>query len=147
MKLLIDADACPVVEEALALAKRHQVRVLLVCDAAHEMQRDGAETITVCKGADSADFRLVNLASSGDVVVTQDYGLAAMCLARRARVLDQNGMEYTADNIDALLLRRHTSAKLRRSGVRTKGPAKRDHAQDTAFVEALQRILLESIVP
>ena len=145
MKLLIDADACPVVDEALALAVRYQVPVVLVCDAAHEMQRDGAQTITVCKGADSADFRLVNLIASGDVVVTQDYGLAAMCMARRARVLNQNGMEYTDDNMDALLLQRHTSAKLRRGGVRLKGPAKRENSQDAAFLATLRRIFQETI--
>ena len=140
MKLLIDADACPVVDEALAIAKRHGVEVTLVCDAAHVMNRDGAQTVYVMKGADSADFRLVNLVGRGDAVVTQDYGLAAMCLARRARVLDQNGMEYTDDNIDSLLLRRHTAARLRRGGVRLKGPSKRTSAQDTAFRDALETL-------
>ena len=89
-RLLIDADACPVVEIALRAARARGVEVLLVCDDAHEMRREGARTVTVARGADSADLRLVNLLEPGDIVVTQDYGLAALCLARAACVLDQN---------------------------------------------------------
>lgn len=93
------------------------------------------------KGADSVDFALVNLVRPGDVVVTQDYGLAAMCLARSALALNQDGMEYTADNIDALLLARHTAKKIRNAGGRLKGPAKRTAAQDEDFSAALVRLL------
>lgn len=76
--------------------------------------REGGGT---AKGVDSVDFALVNLVPPGDVVVTQDYGLAAMCLARGVRILNQDGMEYTADNIDALLLARHTAKKIRNGAV------------------------------
>ena len=93
------------------------------------------------RGADSADFALVNRVQSGDVVVTQDYGLAAMCLARRARVLHQDGHEYTPENIDGLLAFRHEARKLRRAGGRTRGPAKRTPAQDEAFRALLARVL------
>lgn len=141
MRLLIDADACPVTDIAIAVAKRRDVPVILVCDSAHEMHREGAITYTVLRGADSADFKLVNLTEAGDIVVTQDYGLAAMCLARGAFALHQNGLEYTAQNIDGLLWQRHESGKLRRSGHRTKGPAKRTAAQDEAFREALEALL------
>ena len=81
MKILVDADGCPVVEETIRTAKRFSLPVLLVCDTSHEMQRQGAETLIVSKGADSADFALVGRAKRGDIVVTQDYGLAAMALA------------------------------------------------------------------
>ena len=121
-RLLIDADACPVVEIALRAARARGVEVLLVCDDAHEMRREGARTVTVARGADSADLRLVNLLEPGDIVVTQDYGLAALCLARAARVLDQNGRVYDESNIDALLSMRHLAAKARRAGGRMKGP-------------------------
>lgn len=85
-RLLIDADACPVVEIALREAKARGVEVLLVCDDAHEMRREGARTVTVARGANSADLRLVNLLKPGDIVVTQDYGLAALpaCWTRTA---------------------------------------------------------------
>lgn len=141
MRLLIDADGCPVVDEAIACAQRAGVSAILVCDSAHSFEREGAQTVTVAKGPDSADFDLVNRARPGDVVVTQDYGLAAMCLARRAVVLNQDGMAYTDANIDALLLSRHTARKIRMGGGRLKGPPKRTKAQDAAFVRALEALL------
>ena len=141
MKLWIDADACPVVNEAIGVAKNHHIEVTLVCDDAHVMQREGAQTITVLRGADSADLKLVNLLKKGDVVVTQDYGLAALCLARGAQVLDQNGRIYTNDNIDSLLGMRHVSARIRRGGGRLKGPPKREKWQDEQFAETLRQIL------
>ena len=140
-RLLIDADACPVVEIALRVARARGVEVLLVCDDAHEMRREGARTVTVARGADSTDLRLVNLLEPGDIVVTQDYGLAALCLARAARVLDQNGRVYDESNIDALLSMRHLAAKARRAGGRVKGPPKRRPQQDEAFRLALEEML------
>ena len=144
MRLFVDADACPVVSQCLAEARKAGVPVTLVCDQAHRMDLPGAETVTVSRGPDSADFALVNLVRSGDVAVTQDYGLAAMCLARRARVLHQDGHEYTPENIDGLLAFRHEARKLRRAGGRTRGPAKRTPAQDEAFRAALARVLAEA---
>ena len=141
MRVLIDADGCPVDHLAVDCAKRHGVPATLVCDSAHLFDLPGAETITVTKGTDSADFRLVNMIHPGDVVITQDYGLAAMALARRARVLNQNGLIYTDENIDSLLLARHTSRKLRNAGVRMKGPAKRTKEQDEAFLTTFEQLL------
>ena len=102
MNILIDADGCPVVDLTLQIAKRFCVPVIILCDTAHQIEREGAQTLVFDKGADSVDFALVNRVKPGDVVVTQDYGLASMCLAKCARVLNQNGLEYTADNIDTL---------------------------------------------
>lgn len=141
MRILIDADGCPVVDLTLRIGGAHHVECLILCDTAHHFERPGATTLTFSKGADSVDFALVNLLRAGDIVVTQDYGLAAMCLARRARVLHQDGMEYTNDNIDALLLARHTARKIRNAGGRLKGPAKRTMAQDRAFSEALVQLV------
>ena len=117
MNILIDADGCPVVDLTLQIAKRFVVPVIILCDTAHQIEREGAQTLVFDKGADSVDFALVNRVKSGDVVVTQDYGLASMCLAKCARVLNQNGLEYTADNIDALMLRRYENKKLLRAGM------------------------------
>ena len=109
MRIYIDADGCPVVDSTLRLAAAHRVETVILCDTSHEIQRPGVQTVTVSKGADSVDFALVNRLAPGDVVITQDYGLAAMCLAKRAKVLHQDGMRYSPDNIDALLLARHTA--------------------------------------
>ena len=141
MKLLIDADACPVVDLALEIAKKNNVsECILLCDTAHHMERDSARTIVVSKGADSADFALVNLVETGDIVVTQDYGLAAMCLAKKAYVLNQNGLIFSENNIDMLLAQRHVSKKIRMAGGRTKGPSKRTKEQDEAFAKSLIKI-------
>ena len=141
MKVLIDADACPVVDITVKLCVKQGVPCLLLCDTAHIMHRDGAETLIFDKGADSVDFALVNRALPGDIVITQDYGLASMCLGRCARVLHQDGWEYTLDNISGLMEQRHINKKHRLAGGRTKGPSKRTKAQDDAFLKACQQML------
>lgn len=141
MKLLIDADACPVVDIALRCAKENGVdECTLLCDTSHLIEREGARTIVVSKGADSADFALVNLVKAGDIVVTQDYGLAAMCLAKKAHVLNQNGLIFDEFNIGSLLEQRHLSKKIRMAGGRTKGPSKRTKEQDDAFLTSLKKM-------
>lgn len=141
MKVLIDADACPVVDIAVRLCKASGTECILLCDTAHEMYRDGVQTLVFDKGADSVDFALVNRVCPGDLVVTQDYGLASMCLAKAAKVLHQDGWEYTEYNIQALLFQRHESKKHRMAGGRTKGPSKRKPDQDAAFATAFQQLL------
>lgn len=143
-KLLIDADGCPVVRQAAQLAQQYGFDCVLLCDTSHQFSIPGARTITVSKGRDSADFALVNLAGPGDVAITQDYGLAAMCLAKKAVVLNQNGLVYTQQNIGALLAERHQSMKDRRAGVHKKGPPKRTPQQDETFCQAL-RMLLQKV--
>lgn len=141
MKILIDADGCPVVDLTVRMAKAHHMNCLILCDTAHVFEKDGATTLTFPKGADCVDFALVNRVSPGDIVITQDYGLAAMCLSKNAVVVNQDGMEYTADNMDALLLARHTAQKIRSSGGRLKGPPKRTAVQDQKFKTEFLRLL------
>ena len=145
MKVLIDADACPVVDIAVALCRRYRVPCTLLCDTAHTMHRDGAETLVFDKGADSVDFALVNRVYPGDIVITQDYGLASMCLAKNALVLHQDGWQYTEYNIQALLFQRHESRKYRASGGRVKGPHTRTNEQDKAFSAALETLLQTAV--
>lgn len=141
MRVLIDADGCPVVKICIEVCKKNYIEAIILCDTSHEFNYEGIQTIMVDKGADSVDFKLVNLIKAGDVVVTQDYGLAAMCLSRRAIVLNQNGMIYDNSNIDSLLLARHTAKKIRNSGGRLKGNSKRTNEQDEAFRKALVEII------
>ena len=140
MKVLIDADACPVVDIAVTLCRQFQIPCTILCDTAHACYRDGADTLIFDKGADSVDFALVNRVNAGDIVITQDYGLASMCLGKRARVLHQDGWEYTLDNISGLMEQRHVAKKHRMAGGRIKGPSKRTKQQDLAFHAALQQI-------
>lgn len=141
MKVLIDADACPVVDIAVKLCKQEDIPCLLLCDTAHGVYREDAQTLIFDKGADSVDFALVNRTCPGDIVITQDYGLASMCLGRKVRVLHQDGWEYTLDNISGLMEQRHANKKHRLAGGRTKGPSKRTKAQDEAFAKAFQLML------
>lgn len=143
MRIFIDADGCPVVDIAVRTAAKYGIGCTIICDTAHSIQRDGADTIIVDKGVDSADFRLVNLVSAGDIAVTQDYGLAAMCLSKGASVLNQDGKRYTGDNISGLLEFRAVSAKIRRSGGRTKSMPKRTAQQDKDFELALNELIGE----
>ena len=145
MKVLIDADACPVTDIAVSLCAGYNVPCLLLCDTAHILYRENAQTVIVDKGADSVDFALVNRLSAGDIVITQDYGLAAMCLGRSAQVLHQDGWEYTDSNMDGLLFQRHAAKKFRMAGGRTKGPSKRTTAQNKAFTQALENLLQQSV--
>lgn len=141
-KILVDADGCPVVNETIDIAKEFNLPCVLICDTAHEMHREGAETITVSKGADAVDFVLVNRIKKGDIVITQDYGLAAMALAKQGLPLDQNGRWYTNDNIDQLLSARHKAQKIRRAGGRLKGPKKRTAEQTEGFVASLRELCI-----
>ena len=145
MKLLIDGDGCPVVDITIRLCREYGIPCFLLCDTSHQFGREGAVTLTFDKGADSVDFALVNRLETGDIVVTHDYGLASMCLARRAQPIHQDGWAYTEYNIDALLFGRHQSRKLRNAGVHLKGPKKRTAAQDQAY-EAFLRSLLQTAV-
>lgn len=143
MQIFIDADGCPVVDITVRLAKQFGTECTILCDTSHEFHRDGVKTVTVEKGADSVDFKIVNLVKAGDIVVTQDYGLAAMCLARNAVPVSQNGLVFNDKNIEQLLFTRYVSKKIRNAGGRMKGPSKRTPEQDKAFEAALTRLLTQ----
>ena len=137
MKIIIDADACPVVDITISTAKERGLECIIVCDNTHSIEKDGAKTIVVDKGVDSADCRVARLTGEGDVIVTQDYGLAALVLGKGGKALNQNGLIYTDANIENLLFTRKKKKKERMAGNRTKGPKKRTHQNDTDFLKAL----------
>jgi hypothetical protein len=141
VQILIDADGCPVVDLAVELARQQRIPCVILCDTAHRIEKPGAETVVLSKGTDSVDFALVNRVRRGDIVVTQDYGLAAMCLAKGGIPISQNGLEYSGDNIDGLLYARHAAKKIRSAGGRLKGPAKRTKDQDKAFENKLRSLM------
>ena len=122
MKIIIDADACPVVDIAVRISVESNLECIIVCDNTRSIQREGASTIVVDKGADSADCRIANLTEKGDAVITQDFGLAAIVLGKGAKALNQNGLIYDDTNIENLLFTRYIGKKERMAGNRTKGP-------------------------
>jgi len=143
MTLIIDADGCTVRKEAIKLAKRFGIKAIVVSDINHMINDRYAEIITVDKGFDSVDFRIVGIMDKGDLVITQDYGLASLVLSKGGYAMDQNGMIYDNDNIEMLLLRRHVSKNIRRSGGKVKGPSKRKREDDLLFESKLEAFLVE----
>lgn len=145
MKILIDADGCPVAKKAIEIGKEFGIKSIIFCDTSHEFNIDDVQVVTVGKGADSADFALVNKCEKGDIVISQDYGLSAMALSKGALVINQNGLVISEFNIDTLLTSRHLAKKARRSGKHLKGPSKRTSEQDKKFEETLRRAINEHI--
>ena len=143
MRILVDADACPVKEIIVRLAKERNIPVTMLIDTSHQLNDGYSEVITVDKQADSVDFALMGLLTAYDVVVTQDFGLATMVLGKGAKAINQNGLVYTDQNIDKLLMERHIGQKVRRSGGRTKGPAKRTKEDNDRFEAVLIELLNE----
>ena len=141
MKILVDADACPVKEIIVRIARKKNMPVTMVIDTSHQLNDGYSTVVTVDKGPDSVDFKLLNLISAGDIVVTQDYGLAAMALSKGAKVMNQNALIYTNENIDQLLTERHVNAQIRRAGGRTKGPSKRTKVADEEFEQAFVSLI------
>ncbi len=143
--IYVDADACPVVRLVERIAARHGLAVTLLCDTNHLLQSDYSQVRTVGAGADAVDFALVNLCRQGDIVVTQDYGVAAMALGKGARAIHQSGRMYTDANIDQLLMERHLAKKARmgRGKHHLKGPSRRTPEDDRRFAEAFEAMLSE----
>ena len=141
MKILVDADACPVKQIIERIARSRKVPVVMVVDTSHVLTSDYSEIIMVDQAQDSADICLANLVAQGDIVVAQDYGVAAMALGKGAAALNQNGLIYTDSNIVQLLFERHLGQKSRRTGKRTAAVKKRTSSDDEAFESALIHLL------
>lgn len=143
MKIIVDADACPVVGIVEKTAEKENIPVILVCDTAHIFQTSYSQVVTVEKGADSADFKIVTLSEKGDIVVTQDYGVASMCLGKGVFPIHQSGKLYTLENIDQMMFERHIAKEVRRKSKKNhlKGPRKRTKEDDEHFEESLIRLI------
>ena len=145
MRILVDADACPVKQIIVRLAKHKDIPVTMLIDTSHELNDGYSTIITVDKQADSVDYALMGLLGREDIVVTQDFGLAAMVIGKGAKAINQNGLVYTDANMDRLLMERHIGQKVRRNGGRTKGPAKRTKEDDARFEAAFGKLLANII--
>ncbi len=141
MRILVDADACPVKSIIINVAKEYNIPVVMFIDTSHNIKDRYSEVIVVDKQRDSVDIALVNRVSPGDVVVTQDFGLAAMVLGKKGTAINQNGMIYSDGNMDMLLFERYLSQKIRRAGGRTAGQGKRKKEDDEKFEVSFRKIL------
>lgn len=147
MRILVDADGCPVRHIIVRIARSRGVPVVMVADTNHRIEDGYSEVIITGQGRDAADLALINHLEPGDIVVTQDYGVATMALAKRVRAVSQNGFEYTETNIDQLLFRRFLSRKVRKSGGKSPKIKKRSTDDDERFEELLIRLLEEKDEP
>ena len=145
--MLIDADACPVVRQAEALARQYGLPMTLLCDEHHALHSDYGQVRHVSSGSEAVDIALMNLCRRGDIVVTQDYGVAAMALGKGAYAIHHSGRRYTDDNIDLMLMERHLARKARRSSSKhhLHGPAKFTEEDRRRFSSALEALILIAV--
>ena len=142
MRIYVDADACPVTRIVERVARERGLPVTLLCDTSHLLTSDYSEIRVIGEGADAVDIALINLCRRGDIVVTQDYGVAALALGKGAKAIHQSGRWYTDENIDGLLMERHLAKVARRSAKsHLKGPARRTKEDDRRFEESFRRLI------
>ncbi len=144
MKIFVDADACPVVRIVEEVAEKYRIDVTLLCDTNHILTSDYSEVIVVGAGADAVDYKLISICHKGDIVVSQDYGVAAMALGKGAYAIHQSGKWYTNENIDQMLMERHLNKKARRGSHNNhlKGPKKRTEEDDKRFAQSFEKLVL-----
>lgn len=145
VKIYVDADACPVVSIVEKLAKKYDLPVTLLCDTNHVLHSDYSEIKVIGAGADAVDYALVNMCHKGDIVVSQDYGVAAMVLGKGAYAIHQSGKWYTNENIDQMLMERHMNKKARRDSGKNhlKGPKKRTEEDDERFAASFEKLIMQ----
>ena len=149
MQIFVDADACPVVDIVETIAEKYNISTTLLCDTNHILYSDCSEVIVVCAGADAVDYKLISICHKGDVVVSQDYDVAAMALGkglkakRRPYAIHQSGKWYTNENIDQMLMERHLNKKARRSFHKNhiRGPRKRTEEDDVRFAQSFEKLV------
>jgi len=143
MQIYVDADACPVVGIVEKTAQKYQIPVTLLCDTNHVLSSDYSEVVVVGAGADAVDYKLISLCHRGDIVVSQDYGVAAMALGKGAYAIHQSGKWYTEENIDQMLMERHLNKKARRASHKNhlKGPKKRTSEDDERFAQSFEQLM------
>ena len=143
MHIYVDADACPVVDIIEDKARKYKVSVTLLCDTNHVLSSDYSEVIVVGAGADAVDYKLISICHEGDIVVSQDYGVAAMALGKNAYAIHQSGKWYTNENIDQMLMERHLNKKARRASGKNhlKGLRKRTAEDDEHFRASFEKMI------
>ncbi|WP_418753826.1 YaiI/YqxD family protein [Eshraghiella crossota] len=144
MQIFVDADACPVVGIVEKMAEKYKIPTTLLCDTNHVLYSNYSEVIVVGAGADAVDYKLISICHKGDIVVSQDYGVAAMALGNGAYAIHQSGKWYTNENIDMMLMERHLNKKARRSSNKNhiKGPKKRTDEDDVRFAQSFEKLIL-----
>lgn len=143
MKILVDADACPVVNIVKTIAEKYNIQVILLCDTNHVLASERSEVVVVGAGTDAVDYKLISICHKGDIVVSQDYGVAAMALGKGAYAIHQSGKWYTNEDINQMLMERHLNKKARRGSHKNhiKGPKKRTEEDNERFAHSFEELV------
>lgn len=124
-QIIIDGDACPVVSSVIELTQETGIFVTIIRSFSHfstQIDPEHVRTVYVDDGPESVDYKVVQLASSEDIVITQDYGLASLLLNKVKFVMHHKGLLFNDNNIQQLLDQRYINAQIRKQGGRHKGP-------------------------
>lgn len=144
MKILVDADACPVKNIIIEVAKEYNVEVNMYFDTSHEYDDDYSKVFIVDKSKDSVDINILNNMFKNDIIVTGDYGLASLVLSKGGYAINQNGLIYSSNNMDKLLFERFLGVKNRKSNIKTKNMKKRDKRYDIIFRNNLIKLICKT---
>lgn len=145
MRIIIDGDACPVIEQTEKIARKYNIKLLLFCDYNHNIELKYGEVIKVDQSYQSVDMLILNKAQKNDIIITDDYGLASLVLAKNCQALNSKGMQFTEKNINYLLMRRHLNKKIRDAGKRHPTSKKRTKKDDLFFKNKLDSILQDIV--
>ncbi len=145
MKIIVDADACPVKDEIIRTAKQKAIGVHFFADVNHRIKTDYGEVTLVDQGADSVDISLINKAERGDIIVSQDYGVASLAIGKGCFVIHPSGKILDADNIDQLMFERHLARKGRKTGLRGPRFKKRSKSDNEHFEDQLTKLVEDGL--
>ncbi|ADL51119.1 YaiI/YqxD family protein [Clostridium cellulovorans] len=141
MRILVDGDACPGKSFIEKAAKEYNIEVIIFCNISHRIESDYSTVIYVDNISQGVDIKIANEVKVGDIVVSQDYGVATIALGRKAYAINPRGYIFTNENIDRLLLERHINKKIRDSGGRTQNPKKRNQEDDKRLYDNLVKLI------
>ena len=145
MRIIVDGDSCPGKTIVEKVAKEHNIEVIIYCDINHVINSEYSTVIYVDSGFQTVDMKIANIANKNDIIITQDFGVAAMVLSKDAFALSPKGNIYSSENIDRLLFERHISQKVRKSGGKTKNAKKRNAEDDKRLEYNLKRLIKENM--
>lgn len=142
MKILVDGDSCSVKDIILQTSKSYCIKVIIFASINHFMNLDDdVEIKYVDSYSQAVDIEIANLSSSGDIVITNDYGLASLVIEKGCFCISNRGQIFNKDNIDGFLLSRHISLQARKEGMRVKGPSKKNNHDDDKFRKGLIKLI------
>lgn len=143
MRIIVDADACPGKSFIEKAAMENNIEVIMFCDLNHVINSNYSSVKYIDSGFQKVDMAVINECRENDIVITQDFGVAAMALGKKAFAIGTKGHIYDNSNIDKLLFERHLSSKIRRAGGKTFSPKKRSSEDDKRLYSNLVKIIKE----